>query len=181
MINFLRRCWLDGRLYLANAVIGHVPSHLLRLWFYRAVLRASIGRGSSIFMAARFDMVGGLTVGEDTTINRGCRLDTRGKLTIGSRVSISEDVLLLTAEHAVKEADFAGTRAPIVIEDYVFIGTRAMILPGVTLARGAVVAAGAVVTKSVAEYQIVAGIPARVIGQRRSDLDYSAHYRRLFQ
>lgn len=63
------------------------------------------------------------------------------------------------------------------IEDYVFIGTRAMILPGVTLGVGSVIAAGAVVTKDVEQYTIVGGIPANA----NAVLSYDVFYRHLFQ
>jgi maltose O-acetyltransferase len=68
----------------------------------------------------------------------------------------------------------------VVLEDHVFIGTRAMILPGVTVARGAVVGAGSVVAKNVLPLTIVAGSPAREIGQRNPDLNYQLDYHRLF-
>jgi maltose O-acetyltransferase len=180
MKSALQRVWLDGRLYLANRVIAGFPSHIVRLWFYRHVMKAEIGRGSSIFMDAWLDTPGGLKIGEGSTINQRCRLDTRGGLTIGNRVSISAEVCILTAAHDIRSRGFEGTVAGVHIGDHVFIGTRAMILPGVTLGQGAVVAAGAVVTGNVEPYTIVAGVPARKLGVRRSDLDYTAHYRRLF-
>jgi maltose O-acetyltransferase len=66
------------------------------------------------------------------------------------------------------------------IEDYVFVGTRALILPGVTIGRGAFVGAGTVVTKDVAPFAIVAGCPAKQIGSRPANLQYEIRYDRLF-
>ena len=69
---------------------------------------------------------------------------------------------------------FRAIAQPVIIEDYVFIGPRAIILPGVTLGKGAVVAAGAVVTKDVEPFSIVGGVPAKVIGEREPK---ELHYR----
>ena len=131
-------------------------------------------------MDAWFDTIGSFNMGNNSTINQKCHLDNRGGLTIGSNVSISSEVCILTADHDPNTADFAGRCRGVSIEDYAFIGTRAMILAGVTIGQGAIVAAGAVVSRDVLPYEIVAGIPARVIGSRRKDLDYSASYCRLF-
>jgi maltose O-acetyltransferase len=83
--------------------------------------------------------------------------------------------------HDVHDDFHCDKRAPVTIEDYVWIGHRAIIMPGVTLGRGAVVAAGAVVTKSVPPMSIVAGVPARVIGQRKSALSYTKFHRPWFE
>lgn len=178
--SILRRFWLDLRLWIANHLVAHVPSHWLRLAYYRLVLKAKIGRGSSIFMGAWFDIPGGLLIGTNTSINQKCRLDSRGGLTIGNNVSISAEVCILTAKHDLQSAAFLGITEPVRIGDYVFVGTRAMILPGATLGEGSVVAAGAVVTRDVEPYTIVAGVPAKPIGRREKGLNYSAHYRRFF-
>jgi len=178
--SLLRRLWFDGILFLCNNVVGHFPSHTVRRWFYRAVMRFDIGKRAFIFMGAQFDTRDHFKLGDYSTINQGCRLDNRGGLEVGSNVSISADVCILTADHDPQSASFAGRTRSVRIGDYVFVGTRAVILPGVTIARGGVVAAGAVVTKSVAECSIVAGCPAREIGTRRSDLTYQIDYCRFF-
>ena len=119
-------------------------------------------------------------MGEGSVINQDCRLDNRGGISLGQHVSISAGVCLLTADHDPKAPDFATRERPVRLEDYVFVGTRALILPGVTIRRGAVVAAGAVVTKDVPELTIVAGNPARPIGERHPALRYTTEYSRLF-
>ena len=179
--SFFKWMWLEFRLYSANEIVLHLPSHTLRLWFYRCVMKFRIGKGSSVFMSCRFDTPGQLSIGANSTINRGCRLDSRGSLTIGDNVSMSTDVIVLTASHDIQASDFAGFNSPVTIGDYVFIGTRAMILPGVTLGKGCVIAAGAVVSRDVSPYTIVGGVPARPIGTRTNDLNYEVNYRRLFQ
>jgi len=70
---------------------------------------------------------------------------------------------------------------PIVIEDYVWIGVGATILPGVKLGKGAVVAAGAVVTKDVSPFSVVAGIPAKQIALRPDNLNYKCNANGLFK
>jgi maltose O-acetyltransferase len=143
-------------------------------------MRVKIGNGTSIFMRAWLDTPGGLTIGKNSTINQGCRLDARGGLSIGDNVSISAEVCILTAAHDVGSVTFDGFGKPVDIQDFVFIGTRAMVLPGVSIGTGAIVAAGAIVTKNVESYSVVAGVPARIIGRRPLGLNYTATYRRLF-
>lgn len=175
-----RRVWFDGLLFVCNRIVGHFPSHALRKFFYRSVMKFEIGEQSYIFCRAHFDNRGGFKMGNHSTINEECRLDNRGGLTIGDNVSISAQVCILTADHDPRSPTFAGREHAVRIDDHAFIGTRAMILPGTTIGRGAVVAAGAVVTKDVAPLAIVAGSPAREIGQRDPALDYRVNYCRLF-
>jgi maltose O-acetyltransferase len=176
----LRRVWFDGLLFLCNRIVGHVPSHAFRKFFYRSAMKIEIGEKSFIFSRAHFDTRGGFRMGSHSTINEECRLDNRGGITIGDNVSISAQVCILTADHDPGSPTFAGRERAVRIEDYAFIGTRAMILPGTIIGRGAVVAAGAVVTKEVAPLAIVAGSPAKEIGRRDPALDYRVDYCRLF-
>lgn len=131
-------------------------------------------------MEAYFDTRKNFILGENSVINQKCRLDNRGKIKIGNNVSISAEVCILTADHDLQCSYFTGRNSTVKIDDYVFIGTRAMILPGISLGRGSAIAAGAVVTKDVSPYTIVAGIPARPIGIRSTNLKYTISYGRLF-
>lgn len=176
----LRRIRFDGLLFLCNRIVGHLPSHAFRKFFYRSAMKIEIGEKSFIFCRAHFDTRGGFRMGSHSTINEECRLDNRGGITIGDNVSISSQVCILTADHDPGSPTFAGRERAVRIEDHAFIGTRAMILPGTIIGRGAVVAAGAVVTKEVAPLAIVAGSPAREIGRRDPALDYCVDYCRLF-
>jgi maltose O-acetyltransferase len=113
-----------------------------------------------------------LTIGAHCFVGRA-ELAVHAPLTLGACVCINDGVKILTASHDVMDAKWRTLAQPIVIEDHVWIATNALILPGVTLGRGAVVAAGAVVVKDVPPLGIVAGNPARLLDKCRVDhLDY---------
>ncbi|WP_410478930.1 DapH/DapD/GlmU-related protein [Pedobacter frigiditerrae] len=82
--------------------------------------------------------------------------------------------MLITGSHDVQSPNFGYICAAVTIDDYVWLGSRVTVLPGVHIGKGAVVGAGAVVTKNVPPFTIVAGIPAVKIGERNRDLTYSA-------
>jgi acetyltransferase-like isoleucine patch superfamily enzyme len=178
-VKYLRYIFSEFLIYSTNHLVNHVPAHWFRLFWYRTVMRFKIGPKSSVLLGTHFDTRQNVNIGAGSTINERCRLDNRGGLFIGDSVSISADVILLTADHDVQSSHFEGRTRPIQIGDHVFIGTRAMVLPGVKLGEGCVVAAGSVVTKDVPAFAIVAGIPAKKIGERNQSLQYDAYYRRL--
>lgn len=153
-------------------IVSCLPSHHLRRFFYRAA-GMKIGNGSTIHMGAKFYEPGNIKIGKDSIIGEGVVLDGRDKLTIGDNVDIASEVMIYNAEHDIHSEDFESKTEPVLIEDYVFIGPRAIILPGVKVKKGAIVAAGAVVTKDVEEYFIVGGVPAKVIEERKAkNLNY---------
>lgn len=194
------RAVIDFWIFLAT-VTGLIPSHAIRLFLYRYVFGLRIGRGSSIHWLARFNNPAGIIIGSHTIIGNDAFLDGRLKrtgnkltgyftqlfsnskrpLTIGNNVSIAGEVRIFTMEHDIDSSDFAEVSAPVTIEDYVVIGTRVTILPGVTIGKGAVIASGAVVTKDVAPYTVVGGVPAAFIKNRNKDLHYTLRFARLFQ
>jgi maltose O-acetyltransferase len=171
-----RSALLPTRDYLCNHFVSQIPIHSVRMAAYRR-LGIRIGDGSTILMSTEIQCARDLVVGKHTIINRHCLLDARGGLTIHNNVNISSHVLIVAGTHDIQDAEnFAGAVHPIVIEDYVWLCTRSLLLPGVTIGRGAVVAAGAVVTRSVAPQTVVAGVPARKIGERNSELCYTLTY-----
>jgi len=171
--------WDDLRLYLLT-MTGYVPSHGYRNAIYRAY-GVKLARSSSIHWRARFFSPQGLVIGENTTIGNDGFFDARDGITIGSCVNIAGDVRIYTREHDIDDPWFCETGGPVVIEDYAYLGTRVTVLPGVTVGYGAVVASGAVVTKDVAPYMLVGGIPAKVIRERSHDLRYKLGYAKRFQ
>lgn len=105
-----------------------------------------------------------ITIGRDVFINSGCHFQDQGGITIGDGSLIGHNVVLATINHDLSPLNNRENHyAPIVIEEHVWIGSNATILPGVTIGRWAVVAAGAVVTKDVEEYTVVGGVPAKEI------------------
>lgn len=162
--------------YLTNHVVAHLPSFTLRHLWYERVLGMELEPGATVFMGTYvwFYSPGeirriGVRVGRNTLINRNCTLDARSPLSIGANVSISPEVMILAGTHDVNDPEFAPSEVgpwAVTIEDHVWIGARATIMPGVTVGRGAVVAAGSVVTRDVAPLAIVGGVPAKAIGER---------------
>lgn len=180
IINRIFNIFLDFEL-MALRWIGHIPCHFTRRFFYR-LAGVKIGKGSTIHMWADFFYPPGVSIGEDTIIGDHAFLDGRAPLTIGNHVDIASQVLIYNSQHDVHDPNFSPVSKPVVIEDYVFIGPRAIILPGVKIGKGAVVAAGAVVTKDVPEFAIVGGVPATIIGERKiKNLHYRLGRARLFQ
>jgi maltose O-acetyltransferase len=151
--------------------VGYIPSHHYRRFFYR-LFGMNIGKGSTIHMGARLYNPRNIQIGNDSIIGEGVVLDGRDKLLIGDHVDIASEVMIYNSEHDVQSNDFKAKTAPVEISDYVFIGPRAIILPGVKIGKGAVIGAGAVVTKDVEEYSIVGGVPAVEVGKRNKDLNY---------
>jgi acetyltransferase-like isoleucine patch superfamily enzyme len=143
-----------------------LPGHAFRHWVLRRLVQAEVGADAAIQRKVRIRSHGGITIGSNTNINSGVLLDGSGGLEIGSRVNVSPEVLLLTSEHDPASPEFAGRTRKVIVEDRAWIASRAIILPGATVCEGAVVAAGAVVRGTVGAWTIVAGNPARQIGER---------------
>lgn len=174
--------------------VGNIPSHTIRKFFYR-LSGVKIGKGSTIHMMARIYDPRYIVIGEDTIIGERATLDGRkqlpnsqGGLIIGSHTDIASEVMIWTSQHDIQDPEFKAIEKKVIIGDYVFIGPRSIILPGITVGNGAVIAAGAVVTKNVEPFTIVAGTPAQKIGERKSTLsgtstnpNYKLGRARLFQ
>jgi len=109
---------------------------------------------------------GVLTIGRGVRINCGASIFAHRHVAIGDRVRIGPYVSLADTDfHDAYDRAVCPAGSPVVIEDDVWLGTRAIVLKGVRIGRGAIVAAGAVVTRDVAPFSVVAGVPAREVGR----------------
>jgi maltose O-acetyltransferase len=167
--------------YVTNHVVNHVPSYSLRRMWYERVLGIEFGPNAAIHLGCYVWFYGpgqirrtGVRLGANSRINRDCTLDVREGIHIGDNVSVSAEVLILTTAEQVDGTRSRDERKPVVIGDRVWIGVRAIIMPGVTLGAGSMVAAGSVVTRDVPADTVVFGNPARPVGARpESAVDYT--------
>jgi maltose O-acetyltransferase len=139
--------------------------------FWRPFL-GKVGRDVIFLGSVRIAGMRGIRLGDHVSVNRNCILDGTGELFIGNYVMIAQDTCIYSAQHKFDRLDIPMTlqgveRKRTVIEDDVWLGAGATILPGVRVGRGSIVGAGAVVTKDVPDYSIVGGVPAQVIGSRK--------------
>jgi len=152
--------------YGYNHWVGNLPSRCLREMYLRGWL-GKFGSGSGVQMGCRFLNGRKVFLGERNVVNFGCLFDGRKfSIRTGSNVSIGPEATILTLGHDPRSATFEDRGGDVLIGDRVWIGYRAIVLPGVSIGEGAVIGAGAVVAKNVEPYAIVAGNPARKIGQR---------------
>lgn len=151
--------------WLSNAFFGKMPINFIRHGWLRRFIK--IGKHSNIMTGFRVRKLEGIEVGNITNINPDCMFDSRGgKIKIGNNVDIAPEVNIWTLEHDPQDPDFATKGGSVIIEDFVWIGNRATILPNVIIGEGAVIATGAVVTKDISPWTIVGGVPAKKIGER---------------
>ena len=163
--------------FIYQVFFSRFPSRTLRKAFLFLYL-GRVGKGSGIQSGCRFLNGKKIHLGDRNVINFGCLLDGR-KFTIrtGNDVSIGPEASILSLGHDPQSRNFADRGGDVTIGDRVWIGYRAIVLPGITIGEGAVIGAGALVTRDVAPFTIVAGNPARKIGERREDLEYELNYR----
>lgn len=128
------------------------------------------GTNVNIEKGANFATGGGISIGSNSGLGVNCLV--HGPLEIGDNVMMGPDVVILTHTHNINRTDIPmedqGSRvAKVTIGNDVWIGMRSIIMPGVKIGNGAVIGAGAVVTKDVPDYAIVGGVPAKIIKYRK--------------
>jgi len=108
-----------------------------------------------------------LSLGDECFIGKNVYLALHAEIKIGNKVVINDDSKLLTGSHDINSPVWESVSAPIIINDYAWVASNVIILPGVSIGKGAVIGAGAVVTKNVPDYHVVAGNPATFIKLRQ--------------
>jgi maltose O-acetyltransferase len=152
-------CWIPG-----------IPGFLLRSMVYKLIFKRLTGL-AFIQPGVTFVETNRLSVGKTFGVNTGTYINAVGGITIGDFVLIGSSVTISSGRHPIDgRVPPVFARAvvadAIAIEDDVWIGAGAVIMPGVRLRRGTVVGANAVVTKDTEEYAVVVGAPARMIRKR---------------
>ena len=164
------------RWFFFNKMILKIPFSTIRLFFLRGYI--IFGKETNIMrhveiLNESFDR-SQITIGNNSVINAYCLLDGRkGKIKIGNNVDIAREAAIFTLEHDPNSDYYETIPGDVIIEDYVWISSRATILPNVRIGTGAIVASNAVVTKDVPPMTIVGGVPAKKIGIRKSKLKYN--------
>lgn len=162
--------------FFYNSFVGRLPSRSLRNAWLKMYL-AGFGPGTSVQSNCSFLNGRKVHFGKRNVINFGCLFDGRKfHIRTGDDVSIGPEASILTLGHDPQSPDFQDRGGEVIIGNRVWIAYRAIILPGITIGDGAVIGAGAVVTKNIEPYAIVAGNPARKIGERNKDLRYELSY-----
>ncbi len=160
-----------GAIHLLLLGIGRIPSRRIRIALYQKT-GMIVSRKVSIHLFLELRAPRQISLGDGTVIGHNCVLDGRRGIEIGKNVNISSEVMIWTLQHNHSCPDFGVTGGKVVVGDRAWLSCRSIILPGVRIGEGAVVAAGSVVTKDVADYAIVGGVPAKVIGERNRNLTY---------
>jgi len=166
---------MGWKYYLGNNVVARFPNERVRAAYLRRVMKVSIGQQTHVSMrwfVTGYPVRAHVSIGNNCVINREVYLDGRVGVVIGNNVNVSFQTCILSLHHDHNAPTFPAVGGVVTIHDHAWIGARATLLPGVTVGEGAVVAAGAVVTRDVAPYTVVGGVPARVIGERNREIGY---------
>lgn len=168
--------WYAMKSYICNEIVAEIPLHRIRLFCYRHFFGVKIGKDSSIGMHGILVDTEKAIIGNNCAIGQFVHLDCRGGLEIGNNVNIATYTSIYTGSHNVKSPKWEYITAKTTIENDVWIASNAILLPGVKIGRGAVVASGSVVTKDVPAFAIVAGNPAKKIDNRHPKIEYLTTY-----
>lgn len=157
-----------------------IPFWRIRLKYLKRIL-GKIGEGASVLRHVRLLEPKGIFLGDRVVINQNVLLDGRGTLVIENDTDIATNVSIWTMDHDPNSETHEARPRKVHIGHHVWIASGATILPGKKIGDGAVIAANAVVTKDVPPRAIVAGNPARIIGERKNSLQYTLNHHPLYR
>src|ERR1700729_2186332 len=121
--------WLRSFIFLLNnSIINHIPSQSIRHLLLK-LQGVKIGKNTTIYGGYQIRMPKGIVIGNNTIVGNKAILDGRNGLTIGDNVNISAEVMIWTMHHDYNDKNLAGSGGPVVIEDYAWLASRAIILP----------------------------------------------------
>ncbi len=167
-------------LLIYKLILSHLPNSERGDKFSLMIrrMRGSVGKylfdecGSNINIerGADFGTGKGISIGDFSGLGVNCKV--RGPLQVGKNVMMGPDVIILTHSHNFDDVNTpmrqqGGCTKGVIIGDDVWIGTRAIILPGICIGNGVIIGAGAVITKDIPDYAIVGGVPARILKYRK--------------
>lgn len=166
----LLHIWLEESLgWIVRSLPGF--SGMVFRWFLYRFLLDKLDSFCLIYPGTYLMHTYGLSVGRSFSINSGALIDARGGIQIGNDVMVGPHAVITSSNHDFEQTDIPMSKknhimAPVFIEDDVWIGAHAVITGGIRIGKGAIIAAGAVVTKNVNDYEIVGGVPAKTIRKR---------------
>ncbi len=173
----MKRLWWKLRDELKGLALGVLCGFPLGagVWLRARLMRfffKSLGRNTVLQVGLRVTNPENVSIGSNCNLARGVFITGGGGVTIGDWVGFGPDTKIWSVNHRFEDPDTpwllqGWEKKPVVIEDDVWLGANVFVMPGVTIGRGAIVSAGAVVNKSIPPYALVAGNPARVVGWRK--------------
>lgn len=171
-----------GYLYLGlwNHFFNKVPSYVFRKFVLRAIYGMKIGKNSNVHLGVKFLSPWHVEVGDNVNIQMYSFIDGRGGVVIKDNVDITIGVKILSQQHDIYSDDYATISKSVYIGSNSIVGSFALIMPGVNLNDGAVLAAGSVLAHDADGWALFAGNPAVYKRKRNVDIKYSVSYRRPF-
>lgn len=156
-----------------------IPIRWIRTFYLRMFLK---NMGKNVYVGRNIDIrqPASISIGDNVVINKRALLDGRGGLTISHDVDIAQDVNIWTQQHDYNSADHRTVNKPVYIGHHSWICARSVILPGVTVAPGTILATCAVLTKNTEEKSVMCGIPACKTKLRDNSLEYNLIYNPRF-
>ena len=166
--------------YFWSELFSKIPSHYLR-YLYIRLFNKSITKDSTVLMRVRFKGIRNIQFSKNIVVNQFVTLDGRGGLEIGENVDIGERTVIWSMTHDPYDVQHTIIRKKTTIDDYAWIGADCIVLAGVNIGAGAVIAAGSIVTKDVPSLSVVAGNPAKIINSRTQLPSYQLKYKPEFK